>query len=67
MNQKQLIMRYVKRRKFITRMDAMSIGCLNLWCRIFDLEQEGARFDRRIVKTRNGKRVMQYWLVRGPK
>lgn len=67
MNQKQLIMRYVKRKKFITRLDAAGIGCLNLWSRISELESEGARFDRRIVKTRAGKRVMQYWLVRGPK
>lgn len=67
MNQKQLIMRYVKRRKFITRMDAARIGVLNLWARAAELEAEGARFDRRIVKTRSGKRVMQYWLVREPK
>lgn len=63
--QKQQVLEYVKKHKFITRyLAAVELGVMNLWARISELEDEdGHRFDRRRHLSANGKRVMQYWLV----
>lgn len=63
-SQNAAILAYVRKRHFITRMDAFRhCGCCNLWARIAELEElPGIKFDRRPVKTRTGKRVLQYWL-----
>lgn len=62
-SQNAAILAYVRRRHFITRMDAFRhCQVCNLWARIAELEEQGYRFDRRPVKTRTGKRVLQYWL-----
>ena len=62
--QKQAVLAYVKKHKFITRYAAAAeLGVMNLWARISELEDEdGYRFDRRRTVSANGKRVMQYWL-----
>lgn len=62
--QKQAVLAYVKKHKFITRyIAAVELGVMNLWARISELEDEdGYRFDRRRHLSANGKRVMQYWL-----
>ena len=64
--QKQAVLKYVRKHKFITRWTATAyLGCLNLWARVAELEEDGYRFDRRKTKSREGKRVLQYWLVEG--
>lgn len=65
--QKQQVLEYAKKHKFITRyIAAVELGVMNLWSRIAELEDEdGYRFDRRRTTSRNGKRVLQYWLVEG--
>jgi len=62
--QKQAVLAYVQKHKFITRyIAAVELGVMNLWARISELEEEdGYRFDRRRTLSANGKRVMQYWL-----
>lgn len=62
--QKQQVLDYAKKHKFITRyIAAVELGVMNLWARISELEDEdGYRFDRRRTVSKNGKRVMQYWL-----
>ena len=62
--QKQLVLHYVEKHKFITRyIAAVELGVLNLWARVAELEEEdGHKFDRRRTLSANGKRVMQYWL-----
>lgn len=64
--QKAQILAYVRKHWFITRMDAFKhCGCCNLWQRIAELEDDGIKFDHRWIKTRTGKKVMQYWLKPG--
>jgi hypothetical protein len=64
--QKSAILAYVKQHHFITRMDAFKhCATCNLWARITELEDDGHKFDRRRVKLRSGKYVLQYWLRRG--
>ncbi len=62
--QKQLVLKYVREHKFITRYAAaVDLGVMNLWARVSELEDEdGYKFDRRRTLSANGKRVLQYWL-----
>ena len=62
--QKQAVLAYVRKHKFITRYTAaVELRVMNLWARISELEDEdGFRFDRRRTLSANGKRVLQYWL-----
>lgn len=65
--QKQAVLAYTRKHKFITRYTAaVELGVMNLWARIAELEDEdGYRFDRRRAVSKQGKRVMQYWLREG--
>lgn len=69
LTQKQLVLDYVRKHKFITRYTAaVELGVMNLWVRISEIEEEdGVRFDRRRCLSANGKRVMEYWLPQGRK
>lgn len=54
---------YLKQHHFITRRDAArKLEIMNLWSRIAECEVARYRFDRRVVKSSTGKRVLQYWL-----
>lgn len=65
--QKQAVLAYVRKHKFITRYTAaVDLGVMNLWARVSELEDEdGYRFDRRRTLSARGKKVLQYWLVEG--
>jgi hypothetical protein len=61
--QNRRLISYLKEHHFITRRDAaVKLGVMNLWSRIAEIEEElGYELDRRWIKTRTGKRVLQYW------
>lgn len=66
MTQNLRLLAYLKRHHFITRRDAaVKLGIMNLWARASEIESQGYKLDRRVVQSRTGKRVMQYWLRPG--
>jgi hypothetical protein len=66
--QNDRLLRYLKRRKYITRAPAfMELGIANLWARVAELRQRGYRIDSRWHETRDGANVKQYWLAEGRK
>lgn len=66
MTQNTRLLAYLKRHHYITRRDAaVKLGIMNLWARASEIESQGHSLDRRIVHSRTGKRVMQYWLRQG--
>jgi hypothetical protein len=69
--QNERLLAYLKRHHFITRREAaVKLEIMNLWARVAELEKPKYgrhRFDRRPYTTRNGKHVLQYWLVEGRK
>lgn len=66
LTQNERLLRYLKRRKYITRKPAfVELGISNLWQRCRELRKLGHRIDSRWHKTRDGANVKQYWLVEG--
>jgi hypothetical protein len=61
--QNRRLVAYLKEHHFITRRDAaVKLGVMNLWSRVAEIEEElGYELDRRWIKTKTGKRVLQYW------
>lgn len=61
--QNERLIAYLKQHHFITRRDAArKLEIMNLWQRVAECELAGFKFDKRPVKSRTGKRVLQYWL-----
>lgn len=66
--QNDRLLAYLKRHKYITRAPAFfKLGIANLWARAAELRERGHRIEGQWTKTRDGARVMQYWLVQGRK
>lgn len=63
MTQTDELLRYLKRGKKITPLEALHLfGCFRLGARIYDIKQRGIDIASKMVE-RKGKYVKQYWIA----
>lgn len=64
MNQETVLMRLMKKR-WVTPLVALeAAGCLRLGARVFDMKENGTRFEEKWVETKSGKRVKAFRLAK---
>lgn len=60
-----MILNYLNMGNRITALEALTLfGCMRLQARIFELVERGYNIGRQFIILENGKRVMQYWIVK---
>ena len=64
MSQEKSILEYLQAGNKLTPLEAFKrFDTLRLGGRIYDLKQQGYDIQRKMVKTRTGKEVAEYWLA----
>ena len=62
-SQKERIEDYLLKGHKITPLQALNwFGCLRLGARIWELKKAGINISSKMIKTKSGKMVKQYWL-----
>jgi hypothetical protein len=65
MTQEQQILAHLKAGHRLTRLEALTrFGCIHIGARVFDLRKAGWDIRTERVKTKTGKRVVEYYLHR---
>lgn len=66
MTQAQAILAALESGRVLTPLDALrEFGCMRLGARIYDLEQQGHKINRRLVR-RGEAMVAEYWIDKRP-
>ncbi len=64
-SQTQRILTALQQGERITPLDALDrFGCFRLSARIADIEKQGYRVNRKMIKLCNGNRFKEYWMER---
>lgn len=62
-SQAQQILEYLKAGNRITPLEALNMfGCLRLGGRVYDLKKLGHHIETKMIRTKNGKHVAQYFI-----
>jgi len=63
LSQCDMILNYLQAGNRITALEALRLfGCFRLSSRIWDLKQRGIEIKKEWVKTKNGKKIMSFFL-----
>jgi len=63
LSQCDMILNYLQAGNRITSLEALRLfGCFRLSSRIWDLKQRGIEIKKEWVKTKNGKKIMSFFL-----